>query len=355
VVYKLLFILPLPFSGDTISDTRAARHGGLSGALRRAAHLPLWSAEVFTGAKSFERNPILGDRWLNEHGLHERRVRLAHALAQARRARLSARIAAADQAAFARDGFIVHRNFLPGSQFQALLAEMQGRRFALREKREGDSILRKVTVTAALRSALPCLASLLDLPEWGALIRYVGGRNSRPGVHLQSILQHAHTGPRDPQTYLHADTFHPTVKAWFYLTDVAEDAGPLTYVPGSHQLTPARLAWERRMSLAARDAEDAETRDGSFRVDDAALEELGLPPPCGLAVPANTLIVADTFGFHARGQSAAPSLRVEVWGFGPRNPFIPWTSLDPLVNMAGRRKMDWSLREGSLFDAAHGI
>jgi hypothetical protein len=334
---------------------RAARHGGLSGALRRAAHLPLWSAEVFTGAKSFERNPILGDRWLNEHGLHERRVRLAHALAQARRGRLSARIAAADQAAFARDGFIVHRNFLPGSQFQALLAEMQGRRFALREKREGDSILRKVTVTAALRSALPCLASLLDLPEWGALIRYVGGRNSRPGVHLQSILQHAHTGPRDPQTYLHADTFHPTVKAWFYLTDVAEDAGPLTYVPGSHQLTPARLAWERRMSLAARDAEDAETRDGSFRVDDAALEELGLPPPCGLAVPANTLIVADTFGFHARGQSAAPSLRVEVWGFGPRNPFIPWTSLDPLVNMAGRRKMDWSLREGSLFDAAHGI
>jgi hypothetical protein len=65
--------------------------------------------------------------------------------------------------------------------------------------------------------------------------------------------------------------------------------------------------------------------------------------------------VADTFGFHARGQSAAPSLRVEVWGFGPRNPFLPWTSLDPLLNMAGRQKMDWRMREGSLFDAADGV
>ncbi len=27
-------------------------------------------------------------------------------------------------------------------------------------------------------------------------------------------------------------------------------------------------------------------------------------------------------------------------GFGPRNPFLPWTSLDPLLNMAGRRNDD---------------
>jgi hypothetical protein len=84
-----------------------------------------------------------------------------------------------------------------------------------------------------------------------------------------------------------------------------------------NRLTPQRLAWEKRMSLAARDAADEDTRDGSFRVDESVLDELGLPQPVGLAVPANTLVVADTFGFHARRRSAAPSLRVEIWGFRP--------------------------------------
>ena len=55
----------------------------------------------------------------------------------------------------------------------------------------------------------------------------------------------------DPQTDLHTDTFHPTVKAWLFLTDVAPDAMPFVYVPGSHRLTPQRLDWERRMSIGA--------------------------------------------------------------------------------------------------------
>src|SRR5262249_1769486 len=46
----------------------------------------------------------------------------------------------------------------------------------------------------------------------------------------------------------------------------------------------------------------------------------------------NTLIVADTFGFHARGASAGRSLRVEIWAYGRRSPFpsgaaaVPWTT-----------------------------
>ena len=39
-------------------------------------------------------------------------------------------------------------------------------------------------------------------------------------------------GLPDPQTDLHTDTFHPTVKAWLFLTDVAADAMPFVYVPG---------------------------------------------------------------------------------------------------------------------------
>jgi len=320
--------------------------------LKTVAAVPLWTAELLTGAKSFESNGVIGNRWLNEQGLHVGRLQLAHRLAEARRARLANAIRPEDREAFARDGFVMRHDFLPERRFQALLAELRAYQAPLREKSEGDSVLRKTTVTPRVLRDLPALAALLATPDWDALIRYVGGRDAAPTVHLQSVLQHAHDGPRDPQTYLHADTFHPTVKAWFYLTDVVADAGPLTYVPGSHRLTEARLAWERRMSLDARDAEDADTRQGSFRIAEAALPDLGLPPPRALAVPANTLIVADTFGFHARGRSLRPSLRVEVWAFGRRNPFLPWTRLDPLVNAVGLGRVDWRLRTGTLFDPA---
>ena len=33
-------------------------------------------------------------------------------------------------------------------------------------------------------------------------------------------------------------------------------------------------------------------------------------------------------GFHARGESARQSARVEIWAYGRRNPFLPWLGLD---------------------------
>src|SRR5262249_26773316 len=125
----------------------------------------------------------------------------------------------------------------------------------------------------------------------------------------------------------------------------AGDAGPFTYVPGSHRLAPGRLAWEGRMSLAAPRAADADTRQGSFRIEPSELAALGLSEPRVFAVPANTLVVADTFGFHARGPSAARSLRVEIWAYGRRNPFLPWAGFDPWtqVGLARRSLFGWRL------------
>src|SRR5204862_458529 len=147
-------------------------------------------------------------------------------------------------------------------------------------------------------AAPPTLSAVLQSRDWRGLTRYAGSRDAEPVVWVQSILRHACSGPADPQTFLHADTFHPTVKAWLFLTDVAEDAGPFTYVPRSHRLTAERLEWERRMSICARHSPNAEDRQGSFRIALAELAPLGLPQPRIFAVPANTLIVADTFGFH---------------------------------------------------------
>jgi Phytanoyl-CoA dioxygenase (PhyH) len=321
--------------------------------MRQAVMLPWWTAQLFTATKSFERNRVIGSRRMNHRGLHAARVKLAHELAAARRRKLAPLISAADRNAFDRDGFVVRHDFLPPADFATLVAEVAAYRGPLREIAEGDTIMRKIALDGRALVCLPALGSALRSDEWRGLIRYAGSRDTEPVVWVQSILRHARPGPADPQTVLHADTFHPTVKAWLFLTDVAEDAGPFTYVPGSHHLSPERLAWERRMSLDAADAANPETRQGSFRIAEAELAELGLPRPRGFAVPANTLIVADTFGFHARGPSAAASLRVEIFAYGRRSPFLPWAALVPwtTAGLGWRSTASWMF--GDLLERAH--
>jgi hypothetical protein len=313
--------------------------------LGRAALVPLAAAQLLTGAKSFERNPVIGSRWLNKHGLHGARVSLACRIAATRRNHLAGLVSDADRAAFERDGFVIRPDFLPASEFAELRRQVEAYRGPLREIGEGDTILRKIALDPKTLAALPALRRVLRNPEWRGLIRYIGSRDAEPVVWIQSILRHAHNGTPDPQTALHADTFHPTVKAWLFLTDVAADAGPFTYVPGSHRLTPERLAWERRMSLTAPSSRDPEIRQGSFRIDPSELKTLGLPEPRIFAVPANTLIVADTFGFHARGPSAGRSVRVEIWAYGRRSPFVPWPAFDLWTGtgLARRSLLGWRL------------
>jgi hypothetical protein len=307
--------------------------------------IPLRVAELFTSAKSFEANPIIGNRRLNQWGLHVARVKAAYRLANARRRNLSRLVSAEDRAAFQRDGFIERPEFLPAADFKALLAQVRAYRGTAHEIRQGDTLNRKIPVDPRLITAVPALRHMLESAAWRGLIRYVGARDGDPLVFLQSIFRRAGDGPDDPQTMLHADTFHPAVKAWLFLTDVSEDAGPFLYVPGSHWLTAERLRWERRMSLEACESANKETREGSFRIAARDLPKLNLPQPRAFAVPANTLVVADTFGFHARGPSARPSVRVEVWALGRRRPFMPWAWFDPWssARLGQRAAMFWKL------------
>src|ERR1700675_3453483 len=94
----------------------------------RAAMAPWWTAQLLTGTKSFERNRVIGSRRLNEKGLHVARVSLAHRIAAARRNRLAGLVSAADRQDFARDGFVMRRNFLPAAQFVALLDQVKSYR-----------------------------------------------------------------------------------------------------------------------------------------------------------------------------------------------------------------------------------
>lgn len=289
---------------------------------------PVHAAALATGAKSFRDNPIIGSPTLNRAGLHVARMRLASRMAERRRARLAPLVAAEDRAAFARDGFVVKRDFLPAPVFAAVKREALEFAGPAREQAQGDAITRRIALDRRALGELPAVRAMVEGPEWLGLLRYVGGSRLAPQLYIQTIFARARTAPPDPQTRLHADTFHPTVKAWFFLSDIAEDEGPFVYVPGSHRPTRRRLAWERQMSITARTNADFQSARGSPRIAAAELRRLGLGEPRVIAVPENTLIVADTMGFHARGLAARAAARVEIWAYGRRNPFLPWLGWD---------------------------
>ena len=301
--------------------------GGRSlGGIFRWWRSPIWLLQLATGAKSFADNPILGSPALNRLGLHVWRLKTAHAFAKFRRARLAHLVPAEFREQFDRNGFVVIPDFLPIGEFCSLQTAMLSSELPTRSHQQGDTITRRVSVGPAMLSRFPQLSDMLATPLWTGLMAYVASTRSKPLFYLQTILGGIAEGPADPQLELHADTFHPSLKAWYFLTDVPEDGRPLTYVAGSHRLSPERIAWEKRKSMEVLSSGDALSRRGSLRISPEELGDLGLPLPTNFDVPANTLVVADTCGFHARADSDRPTTRVELWAYCRRTPFVPWTA-----------------------------
>ncbi|HTJ64408.1 MAG TPA: phytanoyl-CoA dioxygenase family protein [Alphaproteobacteria bacterium] len=291
--------------------------------------MPLYALAVASSAKSFRDNPVIGSPRLNQRGLHILRRELARPLGVYRRRRLESLISQADREAFARDGFIVKPNFLPPAEFKALQDEILNLDAPAREAIIGDTLTRLIPLDGKVLPRLPVARSVLEGKRYRNLLAYVGSFRRVPHLYVQTVFsKHRPDAEPDIQSFYHSDTFHPTVKSWLFLDDVKIDSTPFTYVPGSHIANKRRLAWERRTSITAKDGKDKLTAEGSFRISEVEIRRLGYGAPVSLPVAANTLVVADTSGFHARGTAAGQTTRLSIWAYSRSNPFLPWTGGD---------------------------
>lgn len=324
-------------------------------ALRAVVLMPVWILQLATGAKSFLDHPLIGSRRLNRLGLHRARVRIADALCRWRRSRLARHVPRAWREAFDRDGFVVIENVIPPEDFATLREGVLGREWEAREMRQGDAITRRIAVDPAMLETVPELTRLLARKDVNALFHYVASYRTTPLHYIQTIVSKAGGEEPDPQETLHADSFHASMKAWLFLRPVAVEDGPFTYARGSHRFTPERIEWEHRRSLRDPGTIDRLSARGSPRVDEAGLAAMKLAQAEPLPVAGNTLVVADTAGFHARGPALQPGERVEIWSYARRNPFLPWLGGDPLsLPGIAERRIGWLWALRDRFEARIG-
>ena len=143
-----------------------------------------------------------------------------------------------------------------------------------------------------------------------------------PQFKQNTFFQRLQNSPdnNDVQKVMHMDTFFPTVKFWFFPQDVTIEDGPFCYVAGSNILTDKRKEWMRKQWEDIIDDKVDPRRtyghaEGSLRVFDEELIEMGFDPECkAYPVKANTLVIANTFGFHARGEVSNTVIRQAIHG-----------------------------------------
>ena len=289
-----------------------------------ALKIPLRVVTLLSGAKDFAGNPLLGSAVLNTLGLHIARKKLAHSMCQLRRWFMRRNVPDAQASTFQANGFVLLENFLSTTDFEQLRHEVVHLQHEAIEMVQAPATTRRFNLDATGCVGRPALLSLLKNRRLLGLLRYAAGYGGDPIIAVQCIHTDA-CGPddhHDPQTDWHADTFHSTAKAWLFLHDVRADEGPFAYVPESHQLSASRLAWEKAQSITAAHHPNRLHAKGSFRATPGELAQLGYGEPVLGVVPANTLVVADTSGFHRRTPSEQASVRVEIYLSLRRNPFF---------------------------------
>ncbi|MCV0428293.1 MAG: phytanoyl-CoA dioxygenase, partial [Roseibium sp.] len=163
--------------------------------------MPLFAAELASGAKSFCDNPIIGSRRLNEAGLHVKRIRLAEQMADWRRKRLKSLVSAADRAAYEEHGYIEKRDLLSAEDLAGVRQEVETTKFDAWDMRQGNAVTRFIPLPPKVLKDLPYLRALVWSKPFQNSLRYVASTNGDPLVYLHIVITNpGGSRPQDPQT-----------------------------------------------------------------------------------------------------------------------------------------------------------
>jgi len=268
--------------------------------------------DIFTGHKFFHTKvvkPSFTRVDLMEKGLHAFRMVMA---------RHAERLRAPGVEQFDTEGVMMYEDFLPPDKAAAVKKEI-----------ETYPIIENIQPTNNIHTfARGITPAIYDLVFNSDLFKLCAEAAHRDKEDVAAWNHFCHTtyvqslentpGNGDIQKVCHSDVFYPCVKYWYFPNAVEEDQGPFLFARNSVELDFDRLDFHYRESVeVVKDTWDRRRNkghgEGSFRAIDDDLDKMGLKLEPITCKP-NTLVIANTSGFHCRGDAKQRHIRSALHG-----------------------------------------
>jgi hypothetical protein len=220
-----------------------------------------------------------------------------------------------------REGIVVWPDFLPRDEFERVRQEcfnLIRDNSQVEVERWGPNTLEIRRVRDGEAGAMSSIYRLIADRRLRGILEAAEKRPLGPltdRTTVERLTQGEAKNLEDPQSQVHSDTFHTCHKAWLYVSDVGMEDGPLFYVKGSHKMTLRQLYYIYRHSYTIRQGDDQ-----SRRITADELSKLGGPKEI-YTCASNTLVIANTCGYHGRLQGEAKRERWTVHLNIRANPF----------------------------------
>ena len=266
--------------------------------------------DIFTGHKFFHTKvvkPSFTRIDLMEKGLHAFRMVMA---------RHAERLRYPGSQQFDTEGVLMYEDFLSEEQHQKVKNEIE--QFPISENKQAFNDVNHIMRYDALKD----LIHNSDLFKLCASAAHRSPDDQAAKEHFMktTYVQRLENVPGngDIQKVCHSDVFYPCVKYWYFPDAVEEDQGPFLFARNSVELDFDRLDFHYRESVeVVKDTWDRRRNkghgEGSFRAIDDDLDKMGLKLEPITCKP-NTLVIANTSGFHCRGDAKQKHIRSALHG-----------------------------------------
>lgn len=272
---------------------------------------------IFSQQKKFNKLEILRNRALNEKGLHLFRMLLANCIYRENFFKTLEKINPPNPEKFLKfyeDGYLIFENFADPKHLLRLQKTCE--RFIAEA---GEERFHGPKYYLDLSEHHGECDDFFKTDEIKNIFRLTNA-SLHPYLYAKRIEKVIHKSI-DIQKETHCDSWHPTVKFWFFMGDVNQESGPTNYCIGSSVPNVKRFYWEFNKSLVAHESEIVGTREGSFRVSPEEIKYMRYPELSLMTVKANTLIFFNTHGFHRRGDAPDGTQRSSLMGIFRHSPF----------------------------------
>jgi hypothetical protein len=219
-----------------------------------------------------------------------------------------------------REGIIKIESFLGEDDYRKLLEEFEQTKKVGKYQpiQDGSTRSERYTMEIADLEKLPTLnAKIVNSPVVKALVESGEHRSYEVDKYIwcDEVVNGDPAKGADSQKELHVDNFFTTHKIWYFFDPVTVEDGPLVYVKRSHRMGIKRAIFEYVNSVRF-----DTIKSHAFRVTPAWLKFIK-PDTQSCLVQGNTLVIANTMGYHRRGDAVPGRVRRQIHYRVRFNPF----------------------------------